>query len=345
MQGIQEEDNNVLVECGICLQVYVEGNKPVRFKACMHTVCQNCAKNLIRTNQKKCPFDRKAFSENDVIVDLSLWEIIKAFISQLITGQENATQQVKAKYADLKPTLQTIIGLRKALIAYYKRLISQTDYNNSYCLASNTCKTVYGVLCLNPISLPFGLFGLGIHLVADTVSAKCTSNDKKEAIFELSDVIDAHDKLSNSSSLRDLLLFYLRMKQAQYIMDRLQGQKLKAKQVMQASEFAENFGWVAGTTIPISLGYTVYNAGKTTATSEEGYFTTFGNGFQNLRKSGISGLTKSIVIVGTAIEWGAFYFQWKEGKATKEELEKLIKATEVNITSLEAFMQELNQLQ
>ena len=50
-----------LLSCQICMLRYDRGDRMPLCLKCGHTVCEQCAKALIRYGRVKCPFDNKSF--------------------------------------------------------------------------------------------------------------------------------------------------------------------------------------------------------------------------------------------------------------------------------------------
>jgi hypothetical protein len=50
-----------LLSCQICMVRYDRGDRMPLCLKCGHTVCEQCAKSLIRYGRVKCPFDNKSF--------------------------------------------------------------------------------------------------------------------------------------------------------------------------------------------------------------------------------------------------------------------------------------------
>jgi nitrite reductase/ring-hydroxylating ferredoxin subunit len=50
-----------LLSCQICMVKYDRGERMPLCLKCGHTVCEECAKSLIRYGRVKCPFDNKSF--------------------------------------------------------------------------------------------------------------------------------------------------------------------------------------------------------------------------------------------------------------------------------------------
>ncbi|XP_068231526.1 tripartite motif containing 13-like [Palaemon carinicauda] len=74
-------DSNAL-ECGICNELYDEGDFCPRILPCSHSHCSSCIQQLISTRQKFCPICRRGFtavSAGDLMINRSLVDVIRQF--------------------------------------------------------------------------------------------------------------------------------------------------------------------------------------------------------------------------------------------------------------------------
>jgi hypothetical protein len=55
------EVNEEFLSCQICMNKYNRGERMPMCLKCGHTVCEDCAKSLIKYGRVKCPFDNKTF--------------------------------------------------------------------------------------------------------------------------------------------------------------------------------------------------------------------------------------------------------------------------------------------
>ncbi|KAK7083663.1 hypothetical protein SK128_024716 [Halocaridina rubra] len=61
--SVSEGDSSVK-ECAVCNEEYDENQRCPRNLPCSHCLCEDCIENIIRRNDKKCPFCREPFQGN-----------------------------------------------------------------------------------------------------------------------------------------------------------------------------------------------------------------------------------------------------------------------------------------
>lgn len=74
-------DANAL-ECGVCNELYDEGQFRPRILPCSHTHCSSCIQKLISSRRMSCPVCRKqflAFSVNNLMINRSLIDVVRQF--------------------------------------------------------------------------------------------------------------------------------------------------------------------------------------------------------------------------------------------------------------------------
>ena len=81
-----EEINNLLSkDCPICLEDYDSKNRRPMVMECGHSICYFCLGSVLRTNTKKCPFDKKELlmNLNQYPVNWSYLEILNSNIIKI----------------------------------------------------------------------------------------------------------------------------------------------------------------------------------------------------------------------------------------------------------------------
>ena len=77
LKGAFTEEPNSLPECGICLMEMEEADGTI-LKSCSHVFCKLCIQQVLARSNRKCPYCRSDFTEDD-IVDMSVAESAAKF--------------------------------------------------------------------------------------------------------------------------------------------------------------------------------------------------------------------------------------------------------------------------
>jgi hypothetical protein len=334
-----EEEANIMPQfdetlyCALCYIVYSDTRRPASLRTCDHIYCESCIQQWDRLT---CPLCRHPYTKEDIKIERRYLDMVKTYLNSLrLTNEEALRIQVRQRFRDLEPSLESLITLERSIIGYYRAAIKNTNHSLWGSGSSMILKSFAAGLCCFPATAPLGILAMGVTTVTDIGQNIAFIQKKNGTYCAISEVIKRHDQILHDQKVKQCFDLYNELQKIKYIKHFKKGEAELAHHL--ETDFGKTYssGLHGGATVINGMSY--FNIDKI---DFSGLVAGKNSGEWAKMPRSVSPMGKSLIIAFVLVEWGLFLYEMKSGKVQKEDLEKKIEETERTIEIYETFLKK-----